>query len=57
MAESETLNSSKACLHKGKLYAPCGISGDAFSFPVTNFAKAGHPKHWKPARQPAGWQA
>jgi hypothetical protein len=34
----------------GKLYAPCGIFGDAFSSPATDFAKADNQKRWKPAR-------
>jgi len=27
-----------------------GIFGDAFSSPVTNFAKADHLRNWNPAR-------
>jgi len=34
----------------GKLYAPCGVFGDAFSSPVTNFAKTNQLRRWKYAR-------
>ena len=43
-------NISKIWVCNGKLYAPCGVFGDAFSSPVTNFAKADHLRRWKPAR-------
>jgi hypothetical protein len=34
----------------GKLYAPCGVYGDAFSSPAKNFAKADNQKRGKSAR-------